>query len=120
MSGSSGAAEATRCAAGAEPLPVEMEPYALLDRAYAGDAVAMVHGDEAGEIPLRDAWVGGEVAQVAGALRQARVEADQRLGVVRSDRPQVDGAPVGGHDVGLPVGRRGRGLTLCARATSPG
>ena len=65
--------------------------------------VAVVDVREPVQVPLRDPRVRPEVPQVAGAVGEPGVERDERVRVLRADRPQVHHAAVGDDDVGLPA-----------------
>ena len=55
---------------------------------------------EAMDLVGRERRLHGEEPVVAALRRQASVEGDESIGIARTDRPEVDGAPVGKRDVG--------------------
>src|SRR6185437_4952362 len=62
------------------------------------------------QLLLGNARMRREVPQIPGSDRQPVMERDDRVGILRSDRPQVQRAAVGRYDIGLPVRRVGRRL----------
>ena len=56
-------------------------------------------------LACRQSRRGSEIPHVAGAFGQSRMEADEPVGVVGHDRPQMHDATVRGEDVGDPVPR---------------
>ena len=69
------------------------------------DTAVVVHGRHPREFARRDLRERPEVAQVARALGQPRVEADETVGVLGNDRAQMDHAAVAGENIGDPVTR---------------
>ncbi len=83
-----------------------------------GDPVAMVHGGEAGQVPLGQPRHRREEPQVPRVLGLALVEGLERLGVLGQDRAQVRGRAVAQGDVRLPVRGIGRAGVGAAPGTS--
>ena len=68
-------------------------------------AVVVVDLGEALDLERRKHRVGREEAEVDRLLREAGVQRDQRVRVGRPNRPDVGGAAIREHHVGLPLGR---------------
>jgi hypothetical protein len=73
-----------------------------------GHPVDVVDVGEPVQVLVREPLHGAEEPVVAGLIAAAVHQAGERLGVLGTDRAQMHRATVGGHDVGLPVGRRHR------------
>ena len=104
-SATTNATSASRPAGSSPSISRSNRPTAMISPASQPASATRLHVVDVAEpdqVPLRDRGIGREVAQVAGPYRQPGVEPDQRVGVVRGDRPQVHGATVGHHHVGFP------------------